>query len=198
MDDRLAPFDGDLASGEGGIDLAGCLLQPGAQMRHKPRSIHRKRQHLPVVVHGFGVLLPRNALRPGIGVEIAAFNVEVARFEVPEDLGEDADLKQLAFDLLWGGSPFALAADHPPPDVRHPGEVEQGDEARRLLGLAFLSADGQPVPSPMLIGEQEGNGFLQPNILMRGMQGDGVQKLEERGAMRAVEGGQEGIIGVAH
>jgi len=196
--DRFALLNTHILVGEGRIRLACALFQPGAYMRDKSFSIRRQFHQFAIVGNLLVISTPRNELVPIVSILITALDVEIARFEIPEQLRKDGDLEVPPQDFVGTGAAFALPGHELPPGVRGPGQINQGNAL--FLGCSWLlhRRGGQPVPTTSLVLLEKADGLFQTAILTTGSQLHDRQQTEELRAMTFVERPEKLLGIVAH
>ncbi len=129
--------------------------EPGFQMCHEARTIHRKIHHLSIGINAGRIGFPTDALRPGIGIPITPLDIQIPGFHIPENLGKHTCFKMLAIHSFRDHLPPRLPHDDASPGIRHPGKIHQ---RKHLWRRAFVALDARGVhifAGTMLIGLQK-------------------------------------------
>src|SRR5258706_473613 len=167
-------------------------------MLDEARSVYWEAQHLPIVPHTRSIFLPTDALRPGVSVAVAALDIQITRFQIPENLGEDTRLKVLPMDAFRVRGAPTVSGDDLPPGIRHPGEVHQRNNMLRLASVVLTPARLQIFPRPLFIGFEKPDRFLQGGVLVRRTQDYRPQETKQAGAGSGEKGSQEREEGIGH
>lgn len=101
-----------------------------------------------------------------IGITVTALDVQVARLQIPENLGEHTRLKVLAMHPFGAKRPPTLPGNDASPGIRHPGEIHQGNNTFGLPTMLFAARRRQVQTRAMFIGLEELDGLLQRPVLM--------------------------------
>src|SRR5262249_16221268 len=121
MQDEFPLFKGQvLIGGKALIRLLYAGMQPVTQRGDKGFAVGGK-SHLPAIrLKLLGILPPRNQLLAIVRVLITPLDVEITRFEVPEQLRKNGNLEVSPQDFVGTTLALALSGHKLPPGVRGP------------------------------------------------------------------------------
>ena len=178
------------------IDGVGRFGEAGFQRRHEGAGTGGDAGLLGVACDVALVILPGDELSTVVAILLAARDAQVARFQLVDYLGEQANLEVAPVHLGGGRFVRCPPGQQRPPFLAHPGQVEWPLDGG-AVGSRRVYRGRQPGLAVRPVCQEESDCLLGGAVLRGGDRGGMGQETQERRALGAIKPGKQRQVVVA-